>query len=110
MALRMSLPIFVMPENPGKPALSWRAARGADGSLVVRLANSGTAHAQVTSLQVAGADGKPLAPTALSGYVLPGQVREWRVRAGAGAAATSLHLRGTSTTGAIDETLALDED
>lgn len=107
MALRMSIPVFVLPATPGKPALAWRAKRVADGSLAVAVANSGTAHAQVTSLQVTAADGKPLVPTPLSGYVLPGQSHEWRVPANA---ARELRVSGTTTTGAIDETLALDAD
>lgn len=102
MALRMSIPVFVPPASRKAPRLAWRA-RASDGALVLSLANAGNAHAQVATLDVTGADGKPLNATPLSGYVLPGQRREWRLPAVT--TPTSVHLRGRTTTGAIDETV-----
>lgn len=106
--LRMSLPVFVRAVGGGRPALQWQADLSAGGELVVSATNTGAAHAQVTSLDVAEDTGVAIATTPLAGYVLAGQRREWRLPLARHPA--SLRLHGRTTTGAIDETVVLGSD
>lgn len=77
-SLNISLPVFVGPAMPagGAPVLRWQA-RLVDGGLLLRADNDGPLHVQVTGLRLAG--GEPL-PQFVTGYVLPGAYREWKVR------------------------------
>lgn len=79
-ALRMSLPVFVVPSTPAAPALEWRAVREPQGWLNVSARNTGKAHAQIADFRLEHADGREIVRQAPSAYVLPGQSREWRLK------------------------------
>jgi fimbrial chaperone protein len=78
--LRYSVPMFVLPaDERGVPALEWRLFRK-DGNWMLRVRNKGGLHAQIGALALADAGGKEhVLAQGLFGYVLAGQVREWRL-------------------------------
>ena len=47
MLMRVSLPVFVLPEVDAKPVLRWQAARTSQGALKISLTNNGNAHIQI---------------------------------------------------------------
>lgn len=77
--MRVALPVFVSAAT-ARPQLHWAARKdSADrSSIVVR--NSGDAHAQVLSPEIADRGGQ-LAANLPSLYVLPGATREWKIQA-----------------------------
>lgn len=89
-ALRISLPIFVLPATHTAPALHWDARLVSPTKLMLSATNAGTAHVQILSLTlgVPGLD-KPL-PHKSGNYILPGATAHWgfdlksAVAAGAG--------------------------
>lgn len=78
--LRYSVPVFVSgPGEAGKENLGWSFFRN-DGAWMLRLQNSGDAHAQIGALSVANRAGKQyVISQGLFGYVLAGRSREWRL-------------------------------
>jgi fimbrial chaperone protein len=78
MALRIGLPVFVLPKAKASPILNWRVERTSKGQLKVGLKNEGKAHVQVTdfSLFLPGKE-QALAVQQVSAYLLPGQDRSW---------------------------------
>jgi fimbrial chaperone protein len=93
-ALRMIVPIFVMPPAATAPRLQWRVAPAGPGALSVALRNDGNAHVHVTRLRLESA-GQELGQQLAPGYVLPGQSRAWLFK---GAAATGATLRVVAST------------
>jgi len=77
MALKISLPVFVQP-NEMVRKLDWSAQRLADGRVRLRLSNQGNVHVQLSALglYLAG-QGKAVAVVNDMAYVLAGQTREW---------------------------------
>lgn len=80
-ALRIGVPVFVLPPVPVKPVLRWQVSRTPQGQLKVSLTNSGDAHIQVANFKLVPAGGKPLPTRQVAAYVLPGQSRDWLVEA-----------------------------
>lgn len=77
--LRYSVPVFVLPAGAGKDILAWSAFRK-DGAWMLRVANSGAAHAQIGALTLSNKAGASFVISkGLFGYVLAGRVREWRL-------------------------------
>jgi len=79
-ALRMIVPVFVVPPGGTAPRLQWRVAAAGPGALSVALRNDGNAHVQVTHLRLESPPGQELDRQQASFYVLPGQSREWRLK------------------------------
>lgn len=79
-ALRLGLPVFVMPPGRAEPQLVWRATRAQEGGLTLMLTNSGNAHVQAINCDLREADGSLIAEQQLGGYVLPGQTRSWQIK------------------------------
>ena len=52
MLMRVSLPVFVLPEVAAQPALRWQAARTSDGALKISLTNIGNAHVQIANFSL----------------------------------------------------------
>ena len=76
-ALRYSVPVFVMP-NPGEPARATVKASLAANSLVLDVANHGKSHAQISNVTLGYADGSSkVLNGGLVGYVLPAEQRQW---------------------------------
>jgi fimbrial chaperone protein len=84
MLMRVSLPVFVLPELAAQPALRWQAARTSDGALKISLTNTGNAHVQIAnfSLSLPGS-AQPWITQQSSTYVLHGQSRDWILPANA---------------------------
>ena len=84
MLMRVSLPVFVLPEVATQPALRWQAARTSDGALKISLTNIGNAHVQIAnfSLSLPGS-AQPWITQQSSTYVLHGQSRDWILPANA---------------------------
>jgi fimbrial chaperone protein len=76
--LRLSLPVFVAPQEHAEPKLEWSARSNAAGELVFTAANSGSAHARILNFSVGTLDGSTvLFNQSAATYVLPGQSRSW---------------------------------
>jgi fimbrial chaperone protein len=76
--LRYSLPVFILPAGSRvEPDLQWDLLE-INGTVALKVANSGGQHAQVADVTLVGADGTRtvLAP-GLLGYALPGASRTW---------------------------------
>lgn len=77
-ALRIGVPVFVVPTAPAQPVLHWEARATNRGGLELALRNDGNAHVQVVDVTLDSAGSKVLAARALASYVLAGQSRRWR--------------------------------
>lgn len=76
-AFRYSIPVFVMPQDGAKPALSWSVAKR-EGKTIITAANNGDRRVRISDLQVSDAKGKPLiAEKGLAGYVLARSSMSW---------------------------------
>ena len=84
MLMRLSVPVFVLPEVAAQSTLRWQAARTLDGGLKISLTNIGNAHIQILnfSLSLPGS-AQPWTIQQTSTYVLLGQSRDWIVPANA---------------------------
>lgn len=77
-ALRIGVPVFVLPTATVQPQLAWVLSRESDGSLRLRAQNRGTQHARLADVRLKDASGGEW-PIDGFRYVLPGQWQEWRV-------------------------------
>jgi fimbrial chaperone protein len=99
-ALRISMPVFVVPASAVAPVLEWRTTRTADGQIRVHVTNTGTAHAQLSKIELALAEGgRALGTRTMADYVLPGNSRSWTL-APAETATVGALVRIASTTDA----------
>jgi fimbrial chaperone protein len=89
--LRLNLPLYLIPKDGGKPDVSWRAWRTADGIIDIEGRNSGTLYEQVAELSVEAGERAEVLSKEL-GTVLPGSSRIWKVRG-----STLLHPGGSFT-------------
>jgi fimbrial chaperone protein len=97
LALRLSLPVFILPGAPAHPELHWRAQRRTDGTLLVTATNTGTAHLQVIDFDLVFGAAQQSAHASVTRYVLPGSSIAWTLTAPAGVApdaALSVHGHG----------------
>jgi fimbrial chaperone protein len=82
MTLRIGVPVFVAPLAKPNTDLHWSAASASDGVVTVGLANVGAAHVKIASLELIAPDASELSETKqVAAYVLPGQRREWSLKA-----------------------------
>lgn len=79
-ALRLGLPVFVLPKGGASPQLSW-SARLESGAVHVAVKNAGNGHAQIVECRLQDEDGKLIAEQTLGVYVLAGQTRSWTMKA-----------------------------
>lgn len=70
-ALQMNLPVFVQPAVAAAPKLNW-SAQAEGHKVVLRMANQGNAHVQLTGLRVALEGSQVVYDKPLSLYLLPG--------------------------------------
>ena len=78
MLMRVSLPVFILPQVEAKQLLRWQVARTPQGTLKVSLTNDGSAHIKIKNLKL-------LTPNNVQSwvnqgsfaYVLPGQSHDW---------------------------------
>ncbi|MBT6343698.1 MAG: molecular chaperone [Tateyamaria sp.] len=78
MLMRISLPVFVLPEVEAKSELRWQVSRTPQGALKISLTNNGNAHIQIRSFQLFLPDSiQPWVTLQSSDYVLSDQSRDW---------------------------------
>jgi len=100
MALRISVPVFILPPIHTQAQLQWRAQPQSDGTLAVSATNSGSAHLQVTDFNLDFGAPALTAHVAVSRYVLPGSTITWTVTPPSAARPESgVSLRGASDQG-----------
>jgi fimbrial chaperone protein len=109
-ALKISMPVFVIPPTKVAPELQWKTTRTADGQIRVHLTNTGTAHVQVSKIDLALAQGgAALGAQTLAGYVLPGNTRSWTVKTSSPATVgTKVRIKSTTDAGAFELESALE--
>lgn len=78
-ALRLGLPVFLLPRAPAAPVVTWHASPG-DREVQLTLRNSGNAHVQVFQYRLYAEDGALLGEHDFGGYVLARQERTWTVK------------------------------
>ena len=78
-ALRLGLPVFILPKGGAAPQLAWEA-RPEGGNIRLTLANSGNGHTQAVDCKLYREDGTLIAEQALGAYVLAGQTRSWIIK------------------------------
>jgi fimbrial chaperone protein len=107
-ALRIGVPVFVVPTAPAQPVLHWEARATAKGGLELALRNDGNAHVQVVDVTLDSAGSQVLATRALSSYVLAGQSRRWRIdNVTAPPPGTALRLVARTDAGRIETELVV---
>lgn len=105
--MRASIPVFVMPKVPPKPALSWQATRDGNGDVLLTVLNSSTMYDKVGDLKVRNDDGTVLntSPRGSNNYSLPLSQRQWSVENSK--AASRLHLSAGTRTGRTDQVISV---
>lgn len=109
-ALRIGVPVFVMPPVRASPVLRWRANAAPNGAIKLTLANDGSAHVQVANFKL-GKIGSavPLVSKQVATYLLPGQHHEWVVEPGVVVAAGSvLHVSAQTDSGDVNADMTLE--
>jgi len=78
MLMRLSIPVFVLPEIVDKPILQWEAARTSQGDLKISLINNGNAHIQIINFKLSlPGSTQPWITQKSSRYILTGQSHNW---------------------------------
>lgn len=106
-ALRLGLPVFVLPKIRAAPNLSWRA-RAEEGAIRLTLSNSGNAHVQAVDCKLYGPDGALYAEQPLAAYVLAGQTRSWLVKSKQAWRGEKLRLTANTSLGEVTVELSPD--
>jgi fimbrial chaperone protein len=102
--LRYSVPVFV--GGGGKPALAWSESTG-QGTLDLTVSNTGSAHAQISEVNLVQAGAAPVAIVpGLLGYVLPGSTMHWTIALPSGASTTNASLKALVNGDSTDQMLA----
>jgi fimbrial chaperone protein len=78
-ALRIGVPVFLMPASGAAPQLRWQATLAPHGTLI-SLTNSGNAHVKIASFTLATPDARVFTTEQVAQYVLPGQTHQWVVQ------------------------------
>lgn len=89
--LRMSVPIFILPETVNEPQLAWKVSRTEKG-LLIRAKNTSNSHIQLTSLKLVDDDGRALFNQKIFVYILAGQSYTWSLRMGEDWQSTQLKI------------------
>lgn len=79
-ALRISVPVFVLPMAEARRALAWSSVPVDQGQFKLRVTNTGNAHAQIANFTLSRPQGEQLTTQQVAAYVLPGESREWPVK------------------------------
>jgi fimbrial chaperone protein len=107
-ALRIGIPIFVAPAV-ATSQLTWRATRAGEHAIVLEATNSGNLHYQVADAVLKLPEsGAIWGSTSAAGYVLPGDVRRWRVEDGHPIESDRLYLEASSDRGPIHAAVAIE--
>jgi fimbrial chaperone protein len=102
-ALRLSLPVFILPAGSTRAQVLWHAQRLQDGSLEIDAANQGSAHLQISDFELRFAGQSTPVHVAQTRYALPNSEINWVVTPPPEAAqASSLQIHGFSDKGEFD--------
>jgi P pilus assembly chaperone PapD len=108
-ALDVSIPIFVKALAPCAPSLQWRLSRGVDRQLRVDVANRGTAHVRLETVEIAEAGtARSLARQELSAYLLPDDRRSWTLESGMPIPTEPLIIHAKTDAGDIESHVQLE--
>ena len=108
-ALDVSIPIFVKPLVPCAPSLQWHLSRGANRELRLDVANSGTAHIRLETVEIAEAGtARSLARQDLSAYLLPNDTLHWTLDSGLPIPPEPLIIRAKTDAGDIESRIQLE--
>jgi fimbrial chaperone protein len=104
--VKISIPIFASPKTAIAPRLGWQAVKMSDSRVKLIATNHGSAHIQIKSLNVTGADSpegylKDVPPT----YLLPNQQREWVIDDERARVANRIKVVAVTDAGALNETI-----
>jgi len=110
-ALRISIPIFIAPAAPAKPALRWKAARIDEHTLKIEIANTGDLHDHLSAYKIyRKGSNTPFLSQQLFAYLLPGAKREWALATDVMPnPGESLRVSATTDAGAAEAELAMDK-
>ena len=107
-ALRIGVPVFLLPHATTHADLTWEAHYLADGRLQILANNRGSAHVQVTDFDLRLGSGASTLHVADVKYVLPGSQMSWTVTPPAGTDPASMaHLHGFSDRGELTADIAV---
>lgn len=111
MALRIGLPVFVLPAKPATPAMKWTVTHH-QGGLKVSLVNTGNQHLRVSdfSLSLPGT-AETVATQTVSTYVLAGQTKNWLLKPQGtiNKHGKTMRLRAFTDAGNVDTEVELDK-
>jgi len=84
-ALRISVPVFIEPQQKAAPVLRWQAKRVDAHTLKIEASNTGNIHDHLSALKIYRTGGsEPLASQQqLFAYLLPGQTHAWSLNTNA---------------------------
>jgi fimbrial chaperone protein len=106
-AFRLSLPIFVTPQQLAGPKVRLSAERPDATHLRLTLSNTGDEHIQIKTLRVAAADGTELYSGAAAWYVLAGQRRSWLFSLERAFSGSLILVRGSTDGRALNESVRI---
>lgn len=78
-AVRLGVPVFLMPASGATPQLRWQATLAPQGALI-SLTNTGNAHVKIASFTLSTPDTRVSTTQQVAQYVLPGQTQRWGVK------------------------------
>jgi fimbrial chaperone protein len=103
-ALRLSIPVFVTPDNSVHASIHW-SAKWIDGEqLKIEAYNDGRAHLQITDFEYSF-DGSGKQRVNPSRYVLPGSHISWTVKPDGSNKSASINIHGFSDQGEFNATV-----
>lgn len=107
-ALRIGVPVFVLPAVETKPAVAWRAIRTRDGQLKLMATNQGSAHVQVAQYTLSFDQSTERHTQQVATYVLMGESRNWLIQGGP-SQGSALHLFAQTDAGDISVDLLVED-
>lgn len=107
-ALRMSIPIFVLPPTFIKPDVVWRL-QNKEGQLVVHAHNQALAHIQMLSFDIEPENQAALPNQAAVAYLLAQQKRQWPIKDQTLAVGTKVLLKAKTDAGLLEVPLIVEE-
>ncbi|HAB36938.1 MAG TPA: phytochrome sensor protein [Rhodobacteraceae bacterium] len=107
MLMRISMPVFVLPEVDAKAVLIWQADYTSKGTLKISAFNSGNAHIRISNFKLSlPGSSETLLKQEAGDYILAGQSKEWILSANADYASPpagdTLQLLAQTNTGDIE--------
>lgn len=106
-ALRVSVPIFVLPQGSVQAKTSWQLKQGSDGLLRLIAENTGTAHIQVINFSLQPTALEKISTQLVYSYLLPNQKREWVIKNTNLAIGTKVHLSAETDVEPIEADLVV---